>query len=419
MGGSMGSVVGEKLTRAAERCVKYRAAAGHRVLLGRRPHAGGRALAHADGQDLGGAGAPARGAAALHLGAHRPHHRRRHRLASPCSATSTSREPGALIGFAGPRVIEQTIRQKLPEGFQRAEFLLEHGMLDHGGAAPRAQGHAGRVPRPPAVSVSAAELLAPRLEQRIVPGLDRARQWPSTGSATPSAPSPRSSSSAPTARAPPRRCSPRILQAHGVRVGLYTSPHLVRVEERIVVDGRLHRRRSASPSWSTRSRRFPELSYFETLTVRRVPRARRERRRRGRAGGRAWAGAGTPSTPSSPAVSLLTNVGTDHQAWLGADARPRSPPRRPPRCAAARRSSAPGTARSSRSIRATRGAADAARMAMRWSEVRVRGPSRARRVALPWRPWLPVRTRTPLGRRTGRTTSPLAVAGRSPASRRR
>jgi len=39
-------------------------------------------------------------------------------------------EPGALIGFAGPRVIEQTIDQKLPEGFQRAEFLLEHGMID-------------------------------------------------------------------------------------------------------------------------------------------------------------------------------------------------------------------------------------------------------------------------------------------------
>jgi acetyl-CoA carboxylase carboxyl transferase subunit beta len=39
-------------------------------------------------------------------------------------------EPKALIGFAGPRVIEQTIRQKLPEGFQRSEFLLEHGMLD-------------------------------------------------------------------------------------------------------------------------------------------------------------------------------------------------------------------------------------------------------------------------------------------------
>ena len=39
-------------------------------------------------------------------------------------------EPGALIGFAGPRVIEQTIKQKLPPGFQRSEFLLEHGLID-------------------------------------------------------------------------------------------------------------------------------------------------------------------------------------------------------------------------------------------------------------------------------------------------
>lgn len=39
-------------------------------------------------------------------------------------------EPGALIGFAGPRVIRQTIRQELPEGFQRSEFLLKHGMVD-------------------------------------------------------------------------------------------------------------------------------------------------------------------------------------------------------------------------------------------------------------------------------------------------
>src|SRR5579863_6459713 len=46
-------------------------------------------------------------------------------------------EPGALIGFAGPRVIEQTIRQKLPEGFQRSEFLLEHGFLD--AVVPRAE----------------------------------------------------------------------------------------------------------------------------------------------------------------------------------------------------------------------------------------------------------------------------------------
>ena len=39
-------------------------------------------------------------------------------------------EPGALVGFAGPRVIEQTVRQTLPEGFQRAEFLLDHGAID-------------------------------------------------------------------------------------------------------------------------------------------------------------------------------------------------------------------------------------------------------------------------------------------------
>ena len=56
-------------------------------------------------------------------------------------------EPGALIGFAGPRVIEQTIRQKLPEGFQRSEFLLDHGMLDLDRRSPRAEKHDR--PRPP------------------------------------------------------------------------------------------------------------------------------------------------------------------------------------------------------------------------------------------------------------------------------
>jgi acetyl-CoA carboxylase beta subunit len=46
-------------------------------------------------------------------------------------------EPGALIGFAGRRVIEQTIRQKLPDGFQTSEFVLEHGLID--GIVPRAE----------------------------------------------------------------------------------------------------------------------------------------------------------------------------------------------------------------------------------------------------------------------------------------
>lgn len=48
-------------------------------------------------------------------------------------------EPGALIGFAGPRVIEQTIRQSLPKGFQRSDFLLSHGFLDAGSSPPRAK----------------------------------------------------------------------------------------------------------------------------------------------------------------------------------------------------------------------------------------------------------------------------------------
>ena len=46
------------------------------------------------------------------------------------SLSSSGLLPGAVIGFAGARVIEQTIREKLPEGFQRAEYLMEHGMVD-------------------------------------------------------------------------------------------------------------------------------------------------------------------------------------------------------------------------------------------------------------------------------------------------
>ena len=52
------------------------------------------------------------------------------RLPARSSIVRTIAEPRALIGFAGPRVIAETIRQPLPEGFQRSEFLLEHGQLD-------------------------------------------------------------------------------------------------------------------------------------------------------------------------------------------------------------------------------------------------------------------------------------------------
>ena len=130
MGGSMGSVVGEKITRAVERGARAPAAADRGLGLGRRAHAGGRALAHADGEDLGRPRPPARRRALPYISV----------LTDPTTGGVTASfamlgdiniaEPGRLIGFAGPRVIEQTIRQSLPEGFQRSEFLLEQGFLD-------------------------------------------------------------------------------------------------------------------------------------------------------------------------------------------------------------------------------------------------------------------------------------------------
>jgi acetyl-CoA carboxylase carboxyl transferase subunit beta len=129
IGGSMGSVVGEKITRSIERALD--ANSGLIVIScsgGARMQEGAlslmqmakisSALAHLDRKKL------------PYISV----------LTDPTTGGVTASfamlgdlniaEPGALIGFAGPRVIEQTIRQKLPEGFQRSEFLLEHGMID-------------------------------------------------------------------------------------------------------------------------------------------------------------------------------------------------------------------------------------------------------------------------------------------------
>ena len=73
-------------------------------------------------------------------------------------------EPRALIGFAGPRVIEQTIRQKLPEGFQRSEFLLEHGMLDLVVDRREMKGVLARALRFMGAEVTAVAETAPALE---------------------------------------------------------------------------------------------------------------------------------------------------------------------------------------------------------------------------------------------------------------
>src|SRR6202790_5443666 len=129
MGGSMGSVVGEKITRAAERALEKRwplivvaASGGARMQEG--------VLSLMQMAKIAAALAPPPYAPLPYLSV----------LTDPTTGGVTASfamlgdlnigEPGALIGFAGPRVIEQSIRQKLPEGFQRSEFLLKHGMLD-------------------------------------------------------------------------------------------------------------------------------------------------------------------------------------------------------------------------------------------------------------------------------------------------
>jgi len=129
MGGSMGSVVGEKITRGCERALKDKtplviisASGGARMQEG--------ILSLMQMAKINSAIARLKEAAVPYFSI----------LTDPTTGGVTASyamaadliiaEPRALIGFAGPRVIEQTIKQKLPEGFQRSEFLLEHGMLD-------------------------------------------------------------------------------------------------------------------------------------------------------------------------------------------------------------------------------------------------------------------------------------------------
>ena len=129
MGGSMGSVVGEKIARAVERAIEKRtpfiavAASG-----GARMQEGILSLMQMAKTAAATARLAAAGLPFISL------------LTDPTFGGVTASfamlgdliiaEPKTLIGFAGPRVIEQTIKQQLPAGFQRAEFLLEHGMID-------------------------------------------------------------------------------------------------------------------------------------------------------------------------------------------------------------------------------------------------------------------------------------------------
>ncbi len=129
MGGSMGSVVGEKITRALERAFKERLP----ILIiscsgGARMQEGVISLMQLMKTSAAIARLEEVGIPYISL------------ITNPTTGGTTASyamlgdiniaEPNALIGFAGPRVIEQTIKEKLPKGFQRSEFLLEHGMLD-------------------------------------------------------------------------------------------------------------------------------------------------------------------------------------------------------------------------------------------------------------------------------------------------
>ncbi|HVP52127.1 MAG TPA: acetyl-CoA carboxylase, carboxyltransferase subunit beta [Terriglobales bacterium] len=136
IGGSMGAVVGEKIARAVERATADRrplivvsASGGARMMEG--------VISLMQLAKISAALARMDDAKVPYISV----------LTDPTTGGVTASyamlgdlniaEPGALIGFAGPRVIEQTIRQKLPEGFQRSEFLLQHGMLD--AVVPRKQ----------------------------------------------------------------------------------------------------------------------------------------------------------------------------------------------------------------------------------------------------------------------------------------
>ncbi len=274
IGGSMGVVVGEKITRAIERAVDRRApviivscSGGARMMEGAlslmQMAKTAAALARLDR-----AGLPFISV-----------------LTDPTTGGVTASfamlgdlniaEPKALIGFAGPRVIEQTIRQKLPEGFQRSEFLLEHGMLDMVvdrrelkatiSRALRVHGLHGRVRGAGAGSCTGLIRVAAIGSLHLILHSAFCISWvrpvdplsylfgleklgikfglENIGALC-------------AALGDPQRAYPTVivagtngkgsvaamvetgLRAAGLRTGLYTSPHLVRLEERFAIGGR-------------------------------------------------------------------------------------------------------------------------------------------------------------------------------------
>ena len=129
MGGSMGAVVGEKISRAVEKAIELKLPL---VLFGcsggARMHEGAISLMQMAKTCSALSKLNAAGGFSISVMTHPTTGGVTASFASACDLLLA--EPGALIGFAGPRVIQTTIKQELPKGFQRAEFLLERGQLD-------------------------------------------------------------------------------------------------------------------------------------------------------------------------------------------------------------------------------------------------------------------------------------------------
>ena len=258
MGGSMGSVVGEKFARAGQECLRmkaplvcFSATGGARMqegllslmqmtktsaVLGRMAEQGIPYISVLTNPTTGGVSASLGMLGDINIA-----------------------EPGALIGFAGPRVIEQTVREKLPEGFQRSEFLLEKGAIDmildrrqlrDKISAMLALMMDGRQPRPSAEKLSNCELkiavsfpdpewlglLESRHSRTIDLGLERSLEvWERMGSPRPPVRSLLVAGTNGKGSTVAYMCG--MLRALGYSFGSYTTPHLFRYNERVQVNG--------------------------------------------------------------------------------------------------------------------------------------------------------------------------------------
>jgi acetyl-CoA carboxylase carboxyl transferase subunit beta len=254
-------------------------------------------------------------------------------------------EPGALICFAGPRVIEQTIREKLPEGFQRAEYLLDHGMLDRVTPRGRLKEEIVAILRmllrePPAVM---ADLPAPRPRSRPPPNDLPKRVRPPAGADDPAPPQGHRPDAGPRGAAagragPPGGAGaaggpcrgdqrqgldggddPRGARGGGGACHVYTSPHLARFHERIRVAGELigEAELMAVLDRCMAANGEDPITFFEITTAAAFwPSPRR--RPTGRCSRSAWAGGwDATNVVERPRLTVITPVDMDHQQYLG------------------------------------------------------------------------------------------------------